>query len=117
MIGHPTGLPTKVSPKGKITKNSEATTISTTLDTFHGNSGSAVFDAATGTVEGILIQGKTDYRPSIKGNQNSCKVVNKCDDNAKNCAAGLEAGPIEKGEVVLRIEKIASKIKSAAKAK
>lgn len=117
VIGHPTGLPTKVSPKGKITKNTEVTTISTTLDTFHGNSGSAVFDASNGTVEGILIQGKTDYRPSIKGNQNSCKVVNKCDDNAKNCAAGLETGPIENGEVVLRIGLIAGKIKAATKAK
>jgi V8-like Glu-specific endopeptidase len=114
VIGHPTGLPTKVSPEGKITKNSESNTISTTLDTFHGNSGSAVFDAKTGLVEGILIQGKTDYRPSIRGNENSCKVVNKCDDNAKNCEAGLEAGPIERGEVVLRIGVIAAKIKKAA---
>ncbi len=117
VIGHPTGLPTKVSPKGKITKNSEVTTISTTLDTFHGNSGSAVFDAKTGKVEGILIQGKTDYRPSIRSNQNSCKVVNKCDDNANNCEAGDESGPIEKGEVVLRIGLISGKIKKAASAK
>ncbi len=117
VIGHPTGLPTKVSPKGKITKNSEVTTISTTLDTFHGNSGSAVFDAATGLVEGILIQGKTDYRPSIPGNENSCKVVNKCDENARNCAFGNEGGPIANGEVVLRIGVIAGKIKQANAAK
>lgn len=113
VIGHPTGLPTKVSPQGKITKNSEVTTISTTLDTFHGNSGSAVFDARTGQVEGILIQGKTDYRPSIPGNPNSCQVVNKCDDNARNCASGNEGGAIAQGEVVLRIETIAAKIKKA----
>ncbi len=117
VIGHPTGLPTKVSPKGKITKNSEVTTISTTLDTFHGNSGSAVFDSATGLVEGILIQGKTDYRPSIAGNPNSCKVVNVCDENARNCAFGNEAGPIANGEVVLRIGIIAGKIKKANSAK
>ncbi len=117
VIGHPTGLPTKVSPKGKITKNSEVTTISTTLDTFHGNSGSAVFDASTGLVEGILIQGKTDYRPSIPSNPDSCKVVNVCDENAKNCAFGNEGGPIEHGEVVLRIGVIADKIKKANSAK
>lgn len=114
VIGHPTGLPTKISPKGKITKNSEVTTISTTLDTFHGNSGSAVFDSATGLVEGILIQGKTDYRPSIAGNPNSCKVVNVCDESARNCAFGNEPGPIANGEVVLRIGLIAGKIKKAA---
>lgn len=117
VIGHPTGLPTKVSPEGKITKNSETTTFSTTLDTFHGNSGSAVFDAKTGMVEGILIQGKTDYRPSIRGNENSCQVVNKCDDNGGKCEAGEEGGPIAKGEVVLRIGLIAQKIKKAASAK
>lgn len=117
VIGHPTGLPTKVSPNGKITKNSEPTVISTTLDTFHGNSGSAVFDASTGLVEGILIQGKTDYRPSIPGNAQSCQVVNKCDDNAQNCQAGFEGGTIANGEVVLRITAIAAKIKAAASAK
>lgn len=115
VIGHPTGLPTKVSPKGKITKNTQATSFATTLDTFHGNSGSAVFDAKTGMVEGILIQGKTDYRPSIKGNTNSCQVVNRCDDNARNCEAGEEGGPIAHGEVVLRITTIASKISTATK--
>lgn len=118
VIGHPTGLPTKVSPKGKVTKNTEVTKISTTLDTFHGNSGSAVFDARSGLVEGILIQGKTDYyRPSINGNARSCQVVNKCDDNANNCSAGNEAGPIAQGEVVLRIELIAGKIKKALSSK
>lgn len=117
VIGHPTGLPTKVSPEGKITRNSDATTISTTLDTFHGNSGSAVFDAKTGLVEGILIQGKTDYRPSIPGNRNSCKVVNRCDGNANNCEAGDEGGSIARGEVVLRITSIAAKIKAATKVK
>jgi V8-like Glu-specific endopeptidase len=114
VIGHPTGLPTKISPHGKITKNTETTTISTTLDTFHGNSGSAVFDAKTGQVEGILIQGKTDYRPSIRGNENSCKTVNKCDENAQHCSYGEEGGTIANGEVVLRIEAIAAKIKKAA---
>ncbi len=113
VIGHPTGLPTKVSPNGKVTKNSEATTISTTLDTFHGNSGSAVFDAKTGQVEGILIQGKTDYLPSIASNPNSCMVVNKCDESAKNCAFGNEGGTIANGEVVFRIDVIAGKIKKA----
>jgi hypothetical protein len=113
VIGHPTGLPTKVSPKGKVTKNTEVTTISATLDTFHGNSGSAVFDASTGLVEGILIQGKTDYRPSIPGNPDSCQVVNVCDENARNCTFGNEVGPIARGEVVLRIGIIAEKIKRA----
>lgn len=117
VIGHPTGLPTKVSAGGKITRNDEMSRFSTTLDTFHGNSGSAVFDANTGLVEGILIMGKNDYVPSIATNPSSCKVMNHCDDNGMNCTAGVEAGVIYNGEVVLRIDKIAAIINKALQSK
>ena len=117
VIGHPTGLPTKVSAAGKVTRNTEASRFSTTLDTFHGNSGSAVFDAKTGLVEGILIQGKNDYMPSKKDDPKSCLIVNKCDDNGNNCSAGQESGPIQWGEVVLRIESVAKIINANLKAK
>lgn len=117
VIGHPSGLPTKIAGDGKITRNSDLNTFATTLDTFHGNSGSAVFDATTGVVEGILIQGKTDYVPSLKSNPNSCKVLNKCDDFGAKCTYGMENGPVKFGEVVLRIETIASIIAQANKLK
>lgn len=113
VIGHPSGLPTKISDNGKITYNSMPTTFSTTLDTFAGNSGSAVFDAATGQVEGILIQGKTDYHPGDYAVQNSCKVVNYCDDNGQNCEVREGPSPVSKGEVVYRISQIASEITAA----
>ncbi len=113
VIGHPSGLPTKISANGRVTYNYETTRFSTNLDTFHGNSGSAVFNSTTGQVEGILIMGKNDYRPSIFSLPDSCKVVNKCTDAGQNCTAGAEAGPIQYGEVVLRIEKIASLISKA----
>lgn len=113
VIGHPTGLPTKISANGKLTFNSEATRFSTTLDTFHGNSGSAVFDAKTGQVEGILIMGKNDYRPSILSNPKSCQVANLCDETASNCSAGVESGTVSHGEVVLRIERINAQITKA----
>lgn len=117
VIGHPSGLPTKVSPGGKITRNVESTRFSTNLDTFHGNSGSAVFDASTGMVEGILIQGKNDYVPSKKNDPKSCVVVNVCDENGNNCAGGQEQGGVQWGEVVLRITNITSKISSAVSMK
>lgn len=115
VIGHPTGLPTKVSPGGRVTKNHNPTQFSTTLDTFHGNSGSAVFDANTGLVEGILIQGKTDYVPSKRSNPNSCLVVNVCDDIAGNCKAGPEYGSVQWGEVVLRLDKVVPHIEKSIK--
>lgn len=113
VIGHPTGLPQKISSGGRVTRNSEATTFSATLDTFQGNSGSAVFDARTGLVEGILIQGKNDYIPSQKNNPNSCLVVNKCDEFGNNCESGKDSGPIQWGEVILRITSLTKEIESA----
>lgn len=117
VIGHPTGLPTKISAGGKITKNDDPTRFSTNLDTFHGNSGSAVFDANTGMVEGILVQGKNDYTPSKRNDPKSCQVVNRCDDNANNCSAGNETGPIQWGEVVLRLDQVLPSINQALKMK
>jgi len=101
VIGHPSGLPTKVAAGSKVLENSGATTFVTNLDTFQGNSGSAVFDANTGMLEGILVQGKVDYRPSIPQNPYSCQVVNNCDENGNNCELSDPKEP--KGEVVTRI--------------
>jgi hypothetical protein len=110
VIGHPSGLPTKISDGGKVTRNTNPTNFSTTLDTFQGNSGSAVFDAKTGMIEGILIQGKTDYVPSKPEDKSSCVVVNKCDDLGNSCTGGPEYGGVSWGEVVFRIPNIASHI-------
>lgn len=110
VIGHPSGLPAKVSDGGKIIDNKNATMFVTTLDTFQGNSGSAVFDSATGMVEGILVQGKTDYVPSKKGDEKSCKVVNKCDERGFNCASGKEEQS-PPGEIVFRVSNVAKFVK------
>jgi V8-like Glu-specific endopeptidase len=117
VIGHPTGLPLKISPAGKVTRNEQKNKFSTNLDTFHGNSGSAVFNASTGELVGILIQGKADYMPSKKGDDMSCKVVNVCDDKGKNCTAGEEAGRIKWGEVVMRMEVVAPTVNKGIKTK
>jgi V8-like Glu-specific endopeptidase len=117
VIGHPSGLPQKISPNGKVTNNTDATKFATTLDTFHGNSGSAVFDAKTGSIEGILIQGKTDYVPSIPSNPKSCQVVNKCKDDGRTCTMSKEDKSVAAGEVVLRITAISSFIQQAIQAK
>jgi V8-like Glu-specific endopeptidase len=117
VIGYPTGLPLKVSPGGKITRNDRNTMFSTNLDTFHGNSGSGVFNAETGEIVGVLIQGKDDYIPSKKEDPNSCKVVNQCDSRAKNCSAGKQDGTVKWGEVVLRIESASQTINKGIKTK
>lgn len=116
-IGHPSGLPSKITNAGKVTDNSASDRFSTNLDTFHGNSGSAVFHSQSGLVEGILIQGKPDYVASIQSNPTSCKVVNTCDNTGKNCKKDYpdENNPTKKGEVVYRITNIVKDIEAAIK--
>jgi len=63
VIGHPTGLPTKIAfgEQTTVRGNSESAIFTANLDTYGGNSGSPVFDAATGVVEGILVRGAADF--------------------------------------------------------
>jgi S1-C subfamily serine protease len=61
VIGHPSGIPAKVSGNAKVRENSDLLRFKANLDTYHGNSGSAVFNARTGLIEGILVSGETDY--------------------------------------------------------
>jgi V8-like Glu-specific endopeptidase len=111
VIGHPSGLPSKISSGGKVLKNEASTQFVTSLDTFQGNSGSAVFNAQTGMLEGILVQGKIDYRPSIASNPGSCLVVNKCDAQGIKCEKDEEGTP--PGEVVTRITSLSASISKA----
>jgi V8-like Glu-specific endopeptidase len=61
VIGHPSGLPTIINDDGSVRENTNDFYFTANLDTFGGNSGSAVLDAKTGLVEGILVRGETDY--------------------------------------------------------
>lgn len=71
VIGNPWGLPTKIADGAKI-RSLEKHVFLTDLDTYKGNSGSAVFNASTGVVEGILINGENDYAVSKEG----CNISN-----------------------------------------
>ena len=103
VIGHPTMMPLKVSDGGTILMNDNPYQFITSLDTFQGNSGSAVFNSETGLLEGILVSGKTDYIPSDEKDPESCLVVNTCDMDGTNCM-GKDRGSMEvPGENVTRI--------------
>ena len=60
VIGHPTGLPQKIAD-GAVVVSESGGEIKANLDTFGGNSGSAVFHDKTGEVVGILVNGAADY--------------------------------------------------------
>jgi V8-like Glu-specific endopeptidase len=75
VIGHPTGLPTKIADGAKV-RSLQGKFFVANLDTYGGNSGSAVFNVQTEEVEGILVRGENDYVNSNMG----CQVSNVCTD-------------------------------------
>lgn len=77
VIGHPAGLPTKVAGGASVRDDSPEGYIIANLDTYGGNSGSAVFNARSGLIEGILVRGETDYVW-----RDGCRVSYQCDDDA-----------------------------------
>ena len=81
IIGNPSGLPTKIADDAQVLSNRASRTFSTNLDAFPGNSGSAVFNAETGEVEGILVKGW--YKDFTYDKQNKCnRLTVKADDSA-----------------------------------
>jgi V8-like Glu-specific endopeptidase len=96
VIGHPTGLPTKITDGGKVHSTSSIE-FTADLDTYGGNSGSAVFNDITGEVEGILVRGANDY---VVDSTRGCRVSSKCKsiDGTERC----------RGEMITKITGIRS---------
>lgn len=76
LMGHPSGLPLKIAGGATVRSNWRWKIFKTNTDSFAGNSGSAVIDANTGVVEGILIGGEKDEITSSTGCLESYKCSN-----------------------------------------
>lgn len=74
VIGHPSGLPLKVADGAKVRDALPSTHFVADLDTFAGNSGSPVFNAKTGLIEGVLVRGGQDYEETPEG----CLRTKRC---------------------------------------
>lgn len=61
VVGNPSGLPTKIADGAYARSNDNPVFFVANLDSYGGSSGSAVFNVATGEVEGILVRGATDF--------------------------------------------------------
>jgi len=75
MIGHPSGLPTKIAGGATVRDNTPATHFRANVDAYGGNSGSPVLDATTLLVEGLLVRGNADF---VLGD--GCLESNWCPD-------------------------------------
>lgn len=75
LMGYPSGLPLKIAGEANI-RAVQDKFITANTDSYGGNSGSAVFNAQTGVVEGILVRGERDFTWI-----NGCRVSNVCPDD------------------------------------
>jgi len=96
LIGHPKGLPMKIAGGAKVLGNAHPNFFITDTDSYGGNSGSPVFNAKTGLVEGILVRGERDYVTTPEG----CNISKVC--SSEECL----------GEDVTRITNLSSIIRS-----
>ena len=91
MIGHPAGIPKKITANAGIMDNQHPQYFYTSLDSFRGNSGAPVFDFYNNTVIGVMVSGGLDY--TFTGD---CYELNIC--SGGDCP----------GEKVIRMESIRS---------
>jgi Trypsin-like peptidase domain len=114
VIGHPSGLPQKYAPGAKVRDNSPGPFFVANLDTYGGNSGSPVFNASTGKVEGILVRGENDYVSN-----GSCNVSMVCPTTGCRgedvTRTGIWTGKIPKSKAVVRASGVSAKSRSSAK--
>jgi hypothetical protein len=76
VIGHPVGLPRKYAGGATVRDNTPSDYFGANVDTYGGNSGSAVFDSLTMVVEGILVRGNEDFEQD-----GPCDRSNVCPDS------------------------------------
>lgn len=74
VVGHPSGLPTKVADGANV-RSQQGAYFQANLDTYGGNSGSAVFNARTNEVVGILVRGANDFNYD---RNKKCTVSARC---------------------------------------
>lgn len=104
VIGHPSGLPEKIAfgSDTQVYDTSNSVYFTANLDTYGGNSGSPVFDAATGVVEGILVRGETDFLTTSNcfySNTLSNSAAGEQVTKAPNWAAFVPQGNSQTGTV------------------
>ena len=97
VIGYPSGLPQKFAGDASVVENEDPFFFKANLDTYGGNSGSAVFNAGTYEVEGVLVRGAKDY---IIDEVKRCRISNQVPMQA--------AGVASFGESATRITMIPS---------
>ena len=111
IIGYPWGIPGKIADDARVLHNDDDRYFGASLDSFQGNSGSAVFNSKSGLVEGILVRGKTDYIVKTLEDDTRCLVLNYCKDEG-GATCDTNGGMLDSEEVT-RITAISDAISKA----
>lgn len=77
LIGHPTGLPTKVAMGARVRSQKNGYFVAST-DSYAGNSGSGVFNENTNEMLGILVRGERDF---VYDGSRGCNISKVCTEN------------------------------------
>ena len=93
MIGHPSGLPQKITVGG-ITRGTDRFHIKASLDAFEYNSGSPVFERRSMKFAGILVAGEEDFETK---EPNGCATTKVCPER------GCRGEDVLKAEHVLKV--------------
>lgn len=112
IIGNPSGLPTKIADNANVRSKNEEHYFITDVDSFGGNSGSAVFNSQTGLVEGILVRGEDDYVVVDGPDGSRCRTVNVCTQNGCLGEEATKITSITNVPLVLSSGQINSKLSS-----
>lgn len=84
-IGHPVGLPAKIADNAAVINIRQGYNFfEANLDTYGGNSGSGVFNAETGLLEGILVRGRDDFHKTPDGCYSSEVFAQKPEDGGES---------------------------------
>jgi hypothetical protein len=76
VMGHPNGLPLRIAGDARVRRSQDDFFFEADTDTFNGNSGSPVFDAGTGRIAGILVDGsEPDFTTDPR---DGCKRPTRC---------------------------------------
>jgi V8-like Glu-specific endopeptidase len=107
IMGHPSGLPLKIAEGAEVIDNTDSVRFTASVDSFQGNSGSPVFNAETGAVEGILVSGRADYEIVEHEELGLCRVVSTCTQDSKTCGEKTGEEMVGPAEGVTRVSTIA----------
>ena len=95
LVGHPRGLPTKIADDAWIIGIRD-NILMTNVDAYTGNSGSGVFNADSGLLEGVLSFGKEDYE----------------ENTGRSCMSSQVYSMHDGGEAVMKIDPVRDFLKT-----